>query len=102
MSPTTTSTAIVKTDRAPRYGKQLVSHLGRRSTGTWDETHARGTLDIGDNAARVTITCTPDALNISIAADGSKIATFEDIVARHLERFSARDALDVHWTRSVP
>jgi hypothetical protein len=102
MSSTTTSTAIVKIDRAPRYGKQLVSHLGRRSVSSWDETRAKGFLNIGDNEARVTITCTPDVLNISIAADLSTIATVEDVLARHLKRFSARDALDVNWTRSVP
>jgi hypothetical protein len=102
MSSTTTSTAIVKIDRAPRYGKQLVSHLGRRSVGSWDETRAKGFLNIGGNEARVTITCTPDVLSISIAADASTIATVEDVLARHLKRFSARDAPDVHWTRSVP
>jgi len=100
MSLTTKSTAIVKTDRASRYGKQLVSHLGRRSIGSWDETRATGTLDIGDNAVRVTITCKPDTLNITIATDDSNFAIFEDVVARHLERFSARDPLDVHWIRS--
>ena len=100
MSLTTKSTAIVKTDRASRYGKQLVSHLGRRSIGSWDETRATGTLGIGDNAVRVTITCKPDTLNITIASDGSDFATFEDVIARHLERFSARDPLDVYWIRS--
>jgi hypothetical protein len=95
-----TSTAIVATGRASRYGKQLVSHLGRRSIGTWDETLATGTLDIGDNEAHVAITCTPDTLNIRLLTDDSKIATFENIVTRHLERFSARDPLAVHWNRS--
>jgi hypothetical protein len=100
----TTSTAVVKTDRAPRYGKQLVSHLGRRLIATWDETRKTGTLDIGDNAGRVTLLCTPDALNISIVGDqltDERIAQMEDVVTRHLQRFSARDPLNVHWVRSA-
>jgi hypothetical protein len=104
MSLSTTSTAAVKTDRAPRYGKQLVSHFGRRLIATWDETHARGTLDIGDNAGRMTIECTPDTLNISIVAHqltDERITQVEDAVTRHLKHFSVRDPLHVRWVRSA-
>src|SRR6195952_5724957 len=59
-----TSTASVATDRAPRYGKQLVSHLGRRSVSAWDETTATGTLDMNENAAHVAFSTTGEALLI--------------------------------------
>ena len=37
MSDTILSRASVATERGARYGKQLVSHLGRKSVGVWDE-----------------------------------------------------------------
>ena len=47
MSDTIVSTAGVATERRARYGKQLVSHLGRKSVGVWDEASGSGTLDMG-------------------------------------------------------
>ena len=92
------STAAVATARAPRYGKQLVSHLGRRSVGSWDETTGAGTLDMNDNAAHVTLNSTPEALLIEIRC--ADAATYEDVVGRHLVRFGERDELKVSWERS--
>jgi hypothetical protein len=97
---TLTSTAAVTTGRAPRYGKQLVSHLGRRSVGTWNEDTATGTLDMNEGAAHVAFSCTPDALLIEITADDGDAATYEDVVGRHLVRFGERDELMVAWRRS--
>ena len=96
---TLTSTATVATDRAPRYGKQLVSHLGRRSVGNWDETTGSGTLDM-NGVAHVTFTSTPEALVMQIAGAGDDVATYEDVVGRHLVRFGERDELHVSWVRS--
>lgn len=93
------STGTVATHRAARYGKQLVSHLGRKSVGNWDDTSASGTLDMGDGAAHVDLKTTPDALVIMIEAAESDIATYEDVVGRHLERFGERDELRVGWER---
>ena len=42
MSDTIVSTASVATERGARYGKQLVSHLGRKSVGVWDEASGLG------------------------------------------------------------
>ena len=42
MSDTIVSTAGVATERRARYGKQLVSHLGRKSVGVWDEAKRLG------------------------------------------------------------
>lgn len=96
------STATVTTGRAPRYGKQLVSHLGRRLVGAWDEASASGSLDMGDGAAHVDLTSTPDALVIRIKAAEEDIDTYENVVKRHLERFGERDELRVEWVRSAP
>ena len=38
------ATASVSTKRAARYGKQLVSHMGHKITGSWDEEAASGYL----------------------------------------------------------
>ncbi|CAN5356605.1 hypothetical protein BH11ACT7_BH11ACT7_00660 [soil metagenome] len=98
---TITSTANVATTRARRYGKQLVSHLGRRSVGHWDETTDSGTLDMSGDAAHVTLTSTPEALILEICSSENDMATYEDVVGRHLLRFGDRDELQVHWNRSA-
>ncbi|MET0898105.1 MAG: DUF2218 domain-containing protein [Mycobacterium sp.] len=100
MAPTTVSTASVATGRARRYGKQLVSHLSRRSVGVWDESTDTGTLDMSGDAAHVTLTSTPDALLLEISSTADNIATYEDVVGRHLVRFGQRDELQVRWERS--
>ncbi len=97
---TAISRASVATSRAARYGKQLVSHLGRRSVGAWDEATASGTLDMNDNAVHVAFRSAPEALEIEISADGADLATYEDVVGRHLVRFGERDELAVQWTRA--
>ena len=68
MSAQTTSTATVGTNRAARYGQQLVSHLGRRCAGKWDETTDSGTLEMGEGAARVALNSRPHALVITVDA----------------------------------
>jgi len=100
MSDKFISRASVATERGTRYGKQLVSHLGRKSVGVWDEASGSGTLDMGDGAARVTLKSTTDALLITVEAGDTDIATYQDVVGRHLERFGERDGLRVHWVRS--
>lgn len=100
MSDTIVSTASVATERAARYGKQLVSHLGRKSVGAWDEQSGSGTLDMGNNAAHVTLKSTTDALVITVEAAETDIADYQDVVGRHLERFGERDGLRLHWVRS--
>nr|WP_255358534.1 DUF2218 domain-containing protein [Mycobacterium sp. URHB0044] len=88
------------TERAPRYGKQLVSHLGRKAVGTWDETTESGTLVMGDGAAHVSLTSSPSALLLEVRSQDNTIAAFEDVVGRHLERFGERDELKVVWARA--
>ena len=98
--PEVTSVATVATERAPRYGKQLVSHLSRKSVGTWDEAIEAGSLVMGEGAAHVSLTSTPAALVIEVRADDATITTYEGVVGRHLENFGERDELKVEWARA--
>jgi hypothetical protein len=91
------STARVVTDRPGRYGKQLVTHLSRRSEGAWDDEAGRGWIDFGES--RVELTADTDALDIRLDATPERLAAMEDVVGRHLVRFGARDELVVRWTR---
>ncbi len=43
---------------------------------------------------------TPEALVRRIQGTGDDVATYEDVVGRHLVRFGERDELSVAWTRS--
>jgi len=92
------STAQVGTDRASRYGKQLVSHLSRRSAGAWDDDSGAGWIDFGESRAE--LTAVPGALHIRLSATPDRVAAMEDVVGRHLVRFGARDELVVRWTRT--
>jgi hypothetical protein len=92
-----TSTARVATDAAPRYAKQLVSHLGRKVPVSDTDTGERLTFDFGTGevraeAAALVLTAT--------AADDEALARVEDVLGRHLERFGQRNELTVTWVRS--
>ena len=92
------STATVATDRAPRYGKQLVAHMGRRASAEWDEQAGTGWIDFGETRAE--LIAGPDALDIRLTAEPDAVARMEDVVGRHLVRFGARDELTVQWVRA--
>ncbi len=92
-----TATATVATERPARYLKQLVSHMGRHRGG---EVGPDGvgvfTTKLG---AVVTLTPTPGALVIHVAADDAELlAGGKDAVARHLIRFATQEQLSVEWT----
>ncbi len=95
---TPSSTATVATDRAARYGKQLVAHLGRRATAEWDEQAGTGWIDFGETRAE--LTAGPEALDIRLSAAPDAVARMKDVVGRHLVRFGARDELTVQWVRA--
>ena len=92
------SSAVVATDKAARYARQLVSHLGRRNGGEWSETDGRGWIDLGDGRTEVS-TETGD-LALSVSTDDGDLDRLEDVVGRHLVRFGARDELRVQWSRA--
>ena len=95
-----TSTAIVPTDAAARYAKQLLSHLGRKAgvePVEGDPEAGRLHLSAGTGVGR------PRADHLIIAAsavDADSLALVEDVLGRHLERFGARRELTVSWQRS--
>jgi hypothetical protein len=90
----------VASERVARYGILLLSPRGRKSVGVWDEASGSGTLDMGNSAAHVTLKSMTDALVITVETADTDIASYEDVIGRHLERFGERDGLRVHWVRS--
>jgi hypothetical protein len=92
------SIARVHTERADRYGKQLVSHLTRKATGAWDETAGTGWIDFGESRAE--LVARVEGLDISLEATADALDRMEDVVGRHLVRFGARDELTVQWLRA--
>jgi hypothetical protein len=92
------STASVSTDRAARYGKQLVAHLSRRSAGDWDEQAGTGWIDFGETRAE--LAAGPEVLDLRLWATPDAVERMEDVVGRHLVRFGARDELTVQWMRA--
>jgi enamine deaminase RidA (YjgF/YER057c/UK114 family) len=93
-----TSTAVVETDAAGRYAKQLLAHLGRKNpvdplAGTADGGRIRfayGTGTVRPEDGRLVLR--------AAAADEESLARVEDVLSRHLERFGARRELSVHWS----
>ena len=93
-----TATASVATDNAPRYAKQLASHLGRRSE----------IREIGEDIAIVLtvgecrLHSTPAALELTATAgSGDDLAVVTRVVGSHLERFGQRNELAVNWEYPV-
>jgi hypothetical protein len=91
------STAVVVTDAAARYAKQLLAHLGRKNPvealegepdgGQLVFSYGTGIVRPGDGAL----------LLVAEAPDADGLAHVEDVLARHLERFGARRELVVTW-----
>ena len=92
-----TSQAKVATDAAPRYAKQLLSHLGHRA----QVAALEGVPDGGKLVfAYGTGTVQPAGdhiLLVAEAGDEESLRHVEDVLARHLERFGARRELVVTW-----
>lgn len=93
------STADVATDRPERYAKQLVAHLGRKTEMVAERgghtmhfppdrgVAATGFIGTADGAVRLEVD----------AADPESLATVQDVLGRHLEKFGAKDGLEVVW-----
>jgi uncharacterized protein len=97
-----TSTAVVPTDAAARYAKQLLAHLGRKAgvePVDGEPDGGRLTLSAGTGIVR------PRADHLvmeALAPDADSLGVVEDVLARHLERFGARRELTVTWQRNTP
>ena len=97
------STASVPTQRAARYGKQLVSHLAHKITGAWDEEAASGYLLFdreGPVLGRFDVIASPSDLRLELRATPERAAHLEHVAGIHLARFGARDGLTIAWRRS--
>ncbi|HEY5882506.1 MAG TPA: DUF2218 domain-containing protein [Nakamurella sp.] len=92
------SVAVVSTDSAARYGKQLLAHLGRKVAvePIPGEPEPAGRLVFADGVG--TVRPTPTALELrATAIDVDALARVQDVLGRHLERFGARQELIVTW-----
>ena len=90
------SVAVVATNRAERYGKQLVGHMSRKIQGEW--AGQSGHLDF-DGRGRVNLSTGDDALTLELDTDNSEAARLEEVVGSHLARFGSKDGLVVSWNR---
>lgn len=97
------STAIVPTQRAARYGKQLVSHMAHKITGFWDEDAGSGYLLFdreGPVLGRFDVIASPSDLRLELRTTPERAAHLEHVAGIHLARFGARDGLTIAWRRS--
>jgi hypothetical protein len=96
-----TSTAVVSTDAAARYAKQLLSHLGRKAgVEPVDGEPDGGLLPLSAGVGIVRPRSDHLVLE-AVAGDVESLALVEDILGRHLERFGARRELTVSWRRDA-
>ena len=97
------ATASVSTERAARYGKQLVSHMGHKITGSWDEEAASGYLLFdreGPVLGRFDVIASASDLRLELRTTPERADRLEFIVGIHLARFGARDSLAISWERT--
>lgn len=97
------STASVPTQRAARYGKQLVSHMAHKITGFWDEDAGSGYLLFdreGPVLGRFDVIASPSVLRLELRTTPERAAHLERVAGIHLARFGARDGLTIAWRRS--
>ena len=97
------STASVPTQRAARYGKQLVSHMAHKITGVWDEEAGSGYLLFdreGPVLGRFDVIASPSVLRLELRTTPERAAHLEHVAGIHLARFGARDGLTIAWRRS--
>ena len=92
-----TATAVVVSDAAARYAKQLVAHLGHKVSvstvagqpATWRFVFAYGVGVVRVAGGRLQLEAE--------AADPEALARVQDVLGRHLERFGRRGELTVQW-----
>ena len=97
------ATASVPTERAARYGKQLVSHMAHKITGFWDEDAGNGYLLFdreGPVLGRFDVIASPSVLRLELRTTPERAAHLEHVAGIHLARFGARDGLTIAWRRS--
>lgn len=92
------SIAVVTTDASERYGKQLLSHLGRKVTvePLPDRPSPAGRL-LFDHGIGTILPMPGELILRATAADPESLAHVQDVLQRHLEKFGARKELVVNW-----
>ena len=90
-----TSVGRSSTDRASRYGSQLVKHFTRKDLeGSWEDT--RGFVRFSSGLAE--FEALEDVLVMRVVTSSEEdTAQLRDVVERHLVRFGTRDELTVTW-----
>ena len=97
------ATASVPTERAARYGKQLVSHMGHKITGSWDEEAGSGYMLFdreGPVLGHFDVIASASDLRLELRTEPERADRLEFIVGIHLARFGARDSLAISWERT--
>lgn len=97
------SVATVPTERAARYGKQLVSHMAHKITGSWDEEAGSGYLLFdreGPVLGRFDVIASASDLRLELRTEPERADRLEFIVGIHLARFGARNSLAISWERT--
>ena len=97
--PMLSSEARVLTAVPRRYLGQLCKHFEHKLPVTLAEGHGR----IEFPAGVCTLEADADAETLVMrvtASDEAALASLEDVVARHLDRFAFRDKPEVRWTRA--
>jgi uncharacterized protein len=88
------ASAVVPTEAAARYVKQLVSHLGRKAAVQSEAEGERLLLGAGS----CLLTATPDGVRLEASAESAEgLHQVKNVVGGHLERFGQRDGLTVAW-----
>ncbi len=83
------------TDRPERYAKQLLSHWSTR--GPVSEEHGV-TVQHWDDGRMIRLEPMGSTLDVEVSVpEGDDVRRFAEVVARHLERFGAKDELEVDW-----
>ena len=97
------SVATVPTERAARYGKQLVSHMAHKITGSWDEEAGSGYLLFdreGPVLGRFDVIASASNLRLELRTEPERADRLEFIVGIHLAGWGARDSLAISWERT--
>ena len=89
-----TARAEVPTETPARYAKQLLSHLGRRTS--WATDGDTSTAEIAGGTGRVVIGDGVLTL-IAEAPDAATLSRVQHVLGSHLERFAQRQELQVSW-----
>ncbi|TFV67215.1 UNVERIFIED_ORG: DUF2218 domain-containing protein [Bacillus sp. AZ43] len=86
--------AAVATSTPERYAKQLLSHLGQRTT--WTTSGDNSVAEIAGGTGRVVVGDGVLTL-IAEAPDAETLARVQHVLGTHLERFGQRNELTVTW-----